>query len=129
MIAVKHYLDSFDPKLWYFAIVIVANAALALWRKFHTASFDALPDRVKGLPAVLISLIVSSSSSANLKELLANAIIGVFAGLTAVGGYEQYVRLTSGSGTRDSGKVEAATDPPAAADPPDPPPPDKGNIS
>lgn len=100
ILALKQSADAIDPKLWYLGIALLTAGIIALWRQLHPKSFDALPPRIKALPAMLIGAVLSATAATDLKSVFVNAFTGVLAGLLAVGGYEAKVRLLSGSGSR-----------------------------
>lgn len=105
----KAYLDSIDPRLFYLAVALVIGAIIFGWKKIHSTSFYKLPGRYRALPAAILGAIASASTSSELKRAVVDAVIGVFAGITAVGGHEFLTRLLSGDKKKAAPAAEEKT--------------------
>lgn len=95
MTGIKLYLDSIDPRLFYLAIALAVGAVVFGWKKLHPLSFYRLPQRARALPAAILGAIAAASGAEDISRAVVDAIIGVFAGITAVGGHEFVSRLLS----------------------------------
>jgi hypothetical protein len=91
----KAYLDAIDPRLFYIGIAMLVGAVIFGWKKVHPASFFRLPTQYRALPAVILGAVTSASGASEIKRAIIDAVIGVFAGITAVGGHEAVSRLFS----------------------------------
>jgi hypothetical protein len=91
----KNYLDAIDPRLFYLTIALAVGAVIFGWKKIHSESFYKVPTRYRALPAAVLGALVSGSSATEIKHAVIDAVIGVFAGVTAVGGHEFLSRLLS----------------------------------
>lgn len=113
MLAFKQYLDSIDPRLFYLAVALAVGAVIFAWKRWHPLSFYRLPQRARALPAAILGALAAASGSEDIQRAVVDAIIGVFAGITAVGGHEFVSRLLSapkqGSKTKTK-KDEEKTD-------------------
>lgn len=95
MTEIKTYLDSIDPRLFYLFVALAVGGVIFLWKKVHPDSFYRLSSKYRALPAAILGAIASASTSSELKRAVVDAVIGVFAGITAVGGHEFVTRLLS----------------------------------
>ena len=97
---IKTELTALDGRLWPLLLAFTVGGVIWAWRVAHQKSFDALPSRVKALPAAALGAALSASAAVTVEQMIAEAAIGVFSGLTAVGGHEVGTRLLSGKGTK-----------------------------
>lgn len=106
----KAYLDSIDPRLFYLAIAFAVGAVIFGWKKVHPQSFYRLSTRYRALPATILGAIASASTATELKRAVVDAVIGAFAGITAVGGHEFVTRLLSGDKKKAAPAAKEKTD-------------------
>ena len=91
----KAYLDGVDPRLFYIGVALLVGAVIFGWKKIHPDSFFKLPTQYRALPAIILGAETSASSATEIKRAIIDAVIGIFAGITAVGGHEAVSRLFS----------------------------------
>jgi len=91
----KAYLDGVDPRLFYIGVALLVGAVIFGWKKIHPDSFFKLPTQYRALPAIILGAVTSASSATEIKRAIIDAVIGIFAGITAVGGHEAVSRLFS----------------------------------
>lgn len=85
---VRLYLEAIDPRLWHVVVGAVVFAVIYAWRKISPSTFDALPPKAQALPAIILGVVISESSSANFTGMLIDAIFGAFSGWQAIGSHE-----------------------------------------
>ena len=82
----KLSLDSIDPRLFYVILTLLVFAVVYAVKKFDKDLFDNLPDSVKSLPAITLSVVLSgASNSTDMKSTFIGAIYGALSGLAAIG--------------------------------------------
>lgn len=85
----KADLAAVHPLAPYIAIAAVAWLVVYLWRRFHPASFEKMPKWVQGVPAVIVSAILSGVSDPGdaIWHALVEAVFGGGAGAFSVAGH------------------------------------------
>lgn len=117
LVELKAELDAIDGRLWFVLIAVVVGFFVWAWKKLHRRSFDALPGRLKALPATAMAAALSASAHEEFWPILLEAVLGGFSGVTAVGGQEFWDRLVSGTkAERAERKRRLSERPPAPSD-------------
>ena len=109
------HLNALDPRLWPLLLALVVYGLVHAWRTLLPASFDSVPPRLRAVPPLLLSAVLSASAHelSNWAGMFTEIVLGAASGTMAVGTHETVVRLLTGSGSRsapEAGEV-AAPDP------------------
>lgn len=85
--SIRSWLESIHPLAPHVAIALVVWLAVWAVRKWAPHTWQKLPTSVQSLPALLLAEALSVASSADATQAMVNAVLGVLAGVLAVGGH------------------------------------------